>query len=565
MPDIMQAFVDAGLRAQDGSSGIVRAFFTSGKITQSVRKAAGAKYNRIYSAVDIPDQNVVMYSDDFGETWKVLGNQVANNGDEAHLVELPDGGLLLVGRGGSSRWVNVFNYTDFDSAEGKWGPTGQWNNAVATSCNGDVELVEAYDSYGVKNTVIVETAPMYSSQRREIQYYYIALPKATGFSTTDFSTVGGASWTKGMNVSPNWSAYSSLLNNGDGTFDILFEESAKNETRGPSGYCIVYQQGHSIQDITNKMFFLNKEQAEAEAVKSPRPGHFYRFKGSASNAYITGTAPLTTTAATDATTIWYLGTEGLVSYSAGQYLDGGSKSLAAIGTSYKAAIEPNSFHDGKYTIRTNNYYSYDRETNHSIDRGTGYNNDVRYAWIVEDVNSLPVAISSVGYATFFAPVALEIPEGIKAYYGAENGDELLFTKIEDGIIPANTGVILKGEEGIYSFNVTTEEGTAGSILTGTVATINRPANSYIFADGTQGVAFYKDGANVIPAFKAYLTAESGADVKSFRFDDGATSLDEELRVRNEESAAAVYDLSGRRMLNGLKKGVYIVNGKKAVY
>ncbi len=571
MPDIMQAFVDAGLRAQDGSSGIVRAFFTSGKITQSVRKAAGAQYNRIYSAVDIPDENVVMYSDDFGETWKVLGSQVANNGDEAHVVELPDGGLLLVGRGGSSRWVNVFNYTDFDSAEGQWGPTGQWNNAVATSCNGDVEIVEAYDSYGEKNTVIVETAPMYSGQRREIQYYYIALPKATGFTTTDFSTVGGASWTKGMNVSPNWSAYSSLLNNGDGTFDILFEESAKNETRGPSGYCIVYQQGHSIQDITNRMFFFDKEQAETEAVKAPRPGHFYRFKGSASNAYLTGTAPLSTTSAADATTIWYLGTEGLVSYSAGLYLDGGAKSLAPIGTSYKAAIEPNSFYEGKYTIRTNNYYSYDRETNHSIDRGTGYNNDVRYAWIVEDVTSLPVSISTVGYATLFTPVSLEIPIGIKAYYGEDKGEELLFTKIEDGIIPANTGVILKGEEGIYNFNVITG-GSASSILTGTFATINRPENSYIFADGSQGVAFYKDGASVIPAFKAYLAAESGGDVKTFYFnEEGATSLNEELRVKNEEFAPAVYDLAGRKLNSKfiihnsqLKNGIYILNGKKVV-
>ena len=63
-------------------------------------------------------------------------------------------------------------------------------------------------------------------------------------------------------------------------------------------------------------------------------------------------------------------------------------------------------------------------------------------------------------------------------------------------------------------------------------------------------------------------------------------LNEELRVKNaegvasdmrersgnEEFAAAVYDLSGRRMfnaqcstLNGLKKGIYIVNGKKVVF
>lgn len=49
-----------------------------------------------------------------------------------------------------------------------------------------------------------------------------------------------------------------------------------------------------------------------------------------------------------------------------------------------------------------------------------------------------------------------------------------------------------------------------------------------------------------------------------------TSISEELRVRSDESAAAVYDLSGRRimfngqrsMANGLKKGIYISNGEK---
>jgi len=48
-------------------------------------------------------------------------------------------------------------------------------------------------------------------------------------------------------------------------------------------------------------------------------------------------------------------------------------------------------------------------------------------------------------------------------------------------------------------------------------------------------------------------------------------IKEELRVKNEEFAAAVYDLSGRKikgqensnqLVNSLKKGIYIVNGKK---
>ena len=55
-------------------------------------------------------------------------------------------------------------------------------------------------------------------------------------------------------------------------------------------------------------------------------------------------------------------------------------------------------------------------------------------------------------------------------------------------------------------------------------------------------------------------------------DEDGISLSEELRVKNEESANAIYDLSGRKInsqfsiLNSqLKKGIYIQNGKKVLY
>ena len=59
--------------------------------------------------------------------------------------------------------------------------------------------------------------------------------------------------------------------------------------------------------------------------------------------------------------------------------------------------------------------------------------------------------------------------------------------------------------------------------------------------------------------------------KVFVVDEQADGINEELGGKNEEFAAAVYDLSGRKingqrsMLNGqLKKGVYIINGKKEI-
>ena len=61
--------------------------------------------------------------------------------------------------------------------------------------------------------------------------------------------------------------------------------------------------------------------------------------------------------------------------------------------------------------------------------------------------------------------------------------------------------------------------------------------------------------------------------------DDETKINEELRAKNEEFASAVYDLSGRKLVNGselennsslftlhssFKKGIYIINGKKIV-
>ncbi len=566
MPALMKTLEEAGLRASDGSSGVVRAFFSSGKITQSVRKAEGASYNRIYNALNVNTGNIVIYSDDFGATWKVLGGQVANNGDEAHVVELPDGAVLLVGKGNTSRWVNVFNYTDFTTAAGQWDATGQWNNAAATSCHGDVEVIEAYDAYGDKNTIVVETAPMYSNQRREIQYYFIALPKQAGFSVTDFSTVGGARWTQGKNVTHNWGAYSSLLNNGDGSVDILFEECAKDETVNPTGYCLVYQQNQDIKDITNGQFFFSKAQAEAEGIRTPRPGHFYRFKGSASNAYITAGAnnAVTTTTATDASTIWYYDTEGLVSYSTGQYLDGSTKAQAPVGTSYKAAIEPSSYHEGKYTIRTNGYYSYDKDSNSTLDRGTTLNDNVRYAWTVEDVTALPVTVKSLGMVALYSPVGLAVPEGVKVYkatknLGNPNGPTIHFNEVE--AIKAGTGVLVEAEAGTYDFIVESNEANYESDLVGSVATVARTsiaANVYFLQVGPTFKLY--NGTNVT-GFRSHIETEAGSEVKAFDviFGDDETGIS--LTPALSEGEGAIYNLAGQR-LQKMQKGVNIVNGKK---
>lgn len=183
------------------------------------------------------------------------------------------------------------------------------------------------------------------------------------------------------------------------------------------------------------------------------------------------------------------------------------------------------------------------------------------SFTLETVSTLPVTITAAGYATLYAPVALAIPGDVTAYVATDNGNYLTLTAIDGGIIPANTGVILAGEAATYYFDITTDDGSAGSnALTGTVAAIARPDGSYILSNGTSGVGFYKDGATTIPGFKAYLVA-GGGGVKTFRFNE-ETAI-EALESAKEAGSANIYNLAGQRVTKA-KKGIYIVGGRKVV-
>ena len=197
--------------------------------------------------------------------------------------------------------------------------------------------------------------------------------------------------------------------------------------------------------------------------------------------------------------------------------------------------------------------------------------------VLSNTQGIVNKISAVGYTTQYIPTTdVTIPTGVYAYTGViENEGWLHLDAIESGKIAAGETVILKGSEGYYSFVPTTgAEEVDGNILKGSDGTIEGDDGIYALAKPTdKEIGFYLVNSGVtIPAGKAYLDL-SGSLVKVFKFvfDDDETSLSEKLRVKSEESTNAVYDLSGRKInshlstLNSqLKKGVYIINGKKVL-
>ena len=211
---------------------------------------------------------------------------------------------------------------------------------------------------------------------------------------------------------------------------------------------------------------------------------------------------------------------------------------------------------------------------------------IHYVYEVAEVPSFKANITAAGFATFFTPAEVTIPENVNAYYIAAdgiNGNSVTLTQIEN-VIPANTAVILEGAEGEYTFNVS-ETGAAAvssNLLKGTVINTNIIGDAYVLGVVEGETGLYKAQMSTVAlssasgsvkvflnnAYKAYLPASAvpaaanGAASFSFRYGEGTTGIDEMTEQRAESKE--IYDLTGRRVEAITAPGIYIVGGKKVL-
>ena len=71
--------------------------------------------------------------------------------------------------------------------------------------------------------------------------------------------------------------------------------------------------------------------------------------------------------------------------------------------------------------------------------------------LVEGGATVPATVTSAGWATWIAPLTVEVPSTVKAYYVKVNGNKTSLT--EKSVIPAGIPVLLQGE-GVHEFTVT---------------------------------------------------------------------------------------------------------------
>ena len=176
-------------------------------------------------------------------------------------------------------------------------------------------------------------------------------------------------------------------------------------------------------------------------------------------------------------------------------------------------------------------------------------------------------------ATFSAPFATVIPEGVTAYYVSTADNSKATMKVITGeAIPANEGVLLTSESAEAVTMVPATDETIATIennklgnSAGADKTIADGDNAYILAKGDNGTAFYKGKVGTkLGMNKAYLTLnEAGApEAISMNFGGNVTGINQ--IVNAEQNNAPVYDLTGRRVVRTVKGGLYIKGGNKFI-
>lgn len=185
---------------------------------------------------------------------------------------------------------------------------------------------------------------------------------------------------------------------------------------------------------------------------------------------------------------------------------------------------------------------------------------------------VPAKIAASGYGSFSWPRALDFSgTGTTVFVGTQTSDGWLHLEsVDNGKIPANTGVVLKGPASSTVYPQTIDETVTLSqtnLLKGTAeaAVAVTEAGYYALSTKTAGTGFYliDETKNVtIPQYKAYLQTNGGDGAReAFFFAEGTTGL----TVSETEAAedGAVYDLQGRRV-DSLAKGIYVKDGRKII-
>lgn len=150
--------------------------------------------------------NYAIYSDDGGETWSVSKNPGDTNGDEAKVVELENGDILMSIRNRDKGRRKFSRSTDRGET---WSEPVIQPDLIEPACNGDI-IRYSSKTDGDKRNILLHSLPADSLVRRNV--------------SVSVSYDEGETWPVRRTLMESLSAYSSLTVLPDGTIGMLIED-----------------------------------------------------------------------------------------------------------------------------------------------------------------------------------------------------------------------------------------------------------------------------------------------------------------------------------------------------
>lgn len=211
----------------------------------------------------------------------------------------------------------------------------------------------------------------------------------------------------------------------------------------------------------------------------------------------------------------------------------------------------------------------------SINYWNGGSNDVSTRWQINEVNSLEVDLNNAGngksYASVYLPFSISsVNDGVKAYVAKEpETNEVTFTETTNGVM-ANKGFLLISDNAAATATVNIGESNTDSRMLGTLTNLNltnEDKNTYrVFGRNSSNVVgfFTPSGTlNEVKANRGFFTVSNGGALR-LNFEDSVVSGIDAIEANQALHNAPIFDLSGRRVMNTVKGGLYIQNGRKFI-
>lgn len=248
-------------------------FFASGRLLVSKHtpgRVYGAILTREYNS-GYSNYNYVFYTDDFGQSWSMLGSDYAISGaDEAKLEELPNGDILI-----SSRTSGGRNFNIYSTSTQSWGTQQKVDFTDGNATNGELMIYRGVykvgETTGATYDIMLQSLPT-ASNRAKVSVFYRPVENKV-YSVSEIAS----NWVKGIEVYDGNSAYSAMTIMPNGEIGFLYEKDYYSSNSGDNynsscakgGTANIVFLPLTVEEITGGVYTTTPPSTEPETPDTP--------------------------------------------------------------------------------------------------------------------------------------------------------------------------------------------------------------------------------------------------------------------------------------------------------